>query len=55
MHNTKHNHRLTLLDLGSSVNLLPYSAYKQLGVVELKPTKVTLQLADRLVKVPKER
>ena len=41
-----------LLDLGASVNLLPYSVYKQLGVGELKPTKVTLQLADRSVKVP---
>ena len=43
-----------LLDLGASVNLLPYSVYEQLGLGELKPTKVTLQLADRSVKVPKE-
>ena len=41
-----------LLDLGASVNLLSYSVYKQLGVGELKPTKVTLQLADTSVKVP---
>ena len=27
-----------LLDLGASVNLLPYSMYKQLGLGELKPT-----------------
>ncbi|RVW84255.1 hypothetical protein CK203_045257 [Vitis vinifera] len=27
-----------LLDLGESVNLLPYSIYKQLGLGELKPT-----------------
>ena len=27
-----------LLDLGASVNLLPYSVYKQLGLRELKPT-----------------
>ena len=27
-----------LLDLGASVNLLPYSVYKQLGLGELKPT-----------------
>ncbi|RVX04763.1 hypothetical protein CK203_025036 [Vitis vinifera] len=27
----------TLLDLGASVNLLPYSVYKQLGLDELKP------------------
>ena len=35
------------------MNLLPYSVYKQLGLGELKPTKVTLQLADRSIKVPK--
>ena len=27
-----------LLDLGASVNLLPFSVYKQLGLGELKPT-----------------
>ncbi|RVW58275.1 hypothetical protein CK203_112104 [Vitis vinifera] len=36
-----------LLDLGASVNLLPYSVYKQLGLGELKPTSITLSLADR--------
>ncbi|XP_052177519.1 uncharacterized protein LOC127791578 [Diospyros lotus] len=41
-----------LLDLGASVNLLPFSVYQQLGLGELKPTRVTLQLADRSVKVP---
>ena len=29
-----------LLDLGASVNLLPYSMYKQLGLGELKPTSI---------------
>ena len=42
-----------LLDLGASVNLLPYSVYKQLGLGELKPTNITLSLADRSVKIPK--
>ena len=42
-----------LLDLGASVNLLPYSMYKQLGLGELKPTNITLSLADRSVKIPK--
>ncbi|RVW79481.1 hypothetical protein CK203_050059 [Vitis vinifera] len=37
-----------LLDLGASVNLLPYSVYKQLGLGELKPTTITLSLADSL-------
>ncbi|RVW58133.1 Retrovirus-related Pol polyprotein from transposon 17.6 [Vitis vinifera] len=35
-----------LLDLGASVNLLPYSVYKQLGLGGLKPTTITLSLAD---------
>ena len=42
-----------LLDLGASVNLLPYSVYKQLGLGELKPTNIALSLADRSVKIPK--
>ena len=42
-----------LLDLGASVNLLPYSVYKQLGLGELKPTSITLSLADRSIKIPK--
>ncbi|XP_058217337.1 uncharacterized protein LOC131328408 [Rhododendron vialii] len=40
-------------DLGASVNLLPYSVYEQFGLGELKPTSVTLQLADRSIKVPR--
>ena len=43
----------SLLDLGASVNLLSYSVYKQLGLGELKPTNITLSLADRSVKIPK--
>ena len=42
-----------LLDLGASVNLLSYSMYKQLGLGELKPTSITLSLADRSIKIPK--
>ena len=42
-----------LLDLGAGVNLLPYSVYEQLGIGELKPTKVTNQLADRSMKTPR--
>lgn len=37
-----------LLDLGASVNFLTYLVYQQLGLRELMPTKITLQLADRL-------
>ena len=42
-----------LLDLVASVNLLPYSVYKQLGLGGLKPTTTTLSLADRSVKIPR--
>nr|CAN59874.1 hypothetical protein VITISV_035142 [Vitis vinifera] len=42
-----------LLDLGASVNLLPYSVYKELGLGELKPTSITLPLTDRSVKIPR--
>ena len=42
-----------LLDLGASVNLLPYTVYVQLGLGELKSTFITLQLADRYVKKPR--
>ncbi|XP_030923240.1 uncharacterized protein LOC115950136 [Quercus lobata] len=42
-----------LLDLGASLNLMPYSVYLQLGLGELKPTTMTLQLADRSVKIPR--
>ena len=42
-----------LLDLGSSVNLLPYHIYQTLGIGELEPTTCTLQLADRSVVIPR--
>ena len=42
-----------LLDLGASVNLLPYSVYKQLGLEELKPISITLSLVFRYVKIPR--
>ena len=42
-----------LLDLGTSVNLLPYSVYLQLNLTKLKSTLTILLLADRSVKVPK--
>lgn len=36
-----------LYDLGASINLMPLSVFKQLGVGEYRPITVTLQLADR--------
>ncbi|KAF7810626.1 uncharacterized protein G2W53_037369 [Senna tora] len=44
-----------LLDFGSSVNLIPYSVYEELVQGELQPTNMTLQLADRSIKVPRGR
>ena len=35
------------------MNLMPYLVYKQLGLGELKPTNITLSLADRSVKIRK--
>ena len=41
-----------LLDIGASVNLMPYSIYNQLGLGELKPTQEELQLANRSIRKP---
>ena len=40
-----------LVDLGASVNLFPYFVYVELGLGELQPTNITLQLAERSVKI----
>ncbi|XP_048227309.1 uncharacterized protein LOC125368583 [Ricinus communis] len=42
-----------MLDLGASINLIPYSTYAQLGLGELKPTTMSLQLADTSIKYPR--
>ena len=39
-----------LCDLGASINLMPLSIFKRLGIGEARPTIVTLQLADRSLK-----
>ncbi|XP_022863452.1 uncharacterized protein LOC111383569 [Olea europaea var. sylvestris] len=41
-----------LCDLGASINLIPLSVFKKLGLGEVKPTTVTLQLADRSLTYP---
>ncbi|XP_024178069.1 uncharacterized protein LOC112183986 [Rosa chinensis] len=44
-----------LMDLRASINLMPYSALKKFGLEgDLKPTSITLQLADRSVRYPRE-
>ncbi|GKF53441.1 reverse transcriptase domain-containing protein [Tanacetum coccineum] len=35
-----------LADLGASINLMPYSVWKNLSLPELTPTCITLELAD---------
>jgi hypothetical protein len=42
-----------LLDLGAGVSLMPYTVYEMLGLGELQPTSITLQLADRSIKRPR--
>ena len=42
-----------LLDLGASVNLLPFTEYERLELGDLKPTKMVIQLADRLTRLPR--
>ncbi|XP_021760169.1 DNA damage-inducible protein 1-like, partial [Chenopodium quinoa] len=41
-----------LCDLGASVSLMPLSICEKLQMGELKPTRISLQLADRSVKFP---
>ncbi|GJZ29417.1 hypothetical protein Tco_0574064 [Tanacetum coccineum] len=40
-------------DLGASVTVMPLSAYLNLGLGELAHTKLTVEIADRIVKHPK--
>nr|XP_016467928.1 PREDICTED: uncharacterized protein LOC107790511 [Nicotiana tabacum] len=43
-----------LCDLGASINLMPLSIYKKLGIKKARPTSMLLQLADRTVKRPSD-
>ncbi|CAL8175219.1 unnamed protein product [Prunus armeniaca] len=42
-----------LLDLGASINLMPYHVYEKLNLGELQATSVSIQLADRTIRYPK--
>src|SRR3954471_12813583 len=42
-----------LCDLGASVNIMPYSVFKKLKIGKVKPTTISLQLADRSIVYPK--
>ncbi|GJX39720.1 reverse transcriptase domain-containing protein [Tanacetum coccineum] len=46
------NTRNALADLGASINLMPYSVWKNLSLPELTPTGMTLELADRSITKP---
>ncbi|XP_073119798.1 uncharacterized protein [Henckelia pumila] len=42
-----------LCDLGASINLMPLSIFRSLELGEVKPTTITLQLADRSLTYPR--
>ncbi|XP_075473985.1 uncharacterized protein LOC142505045 [Primulina tabacum] len=42
-----------LCDLGASINIMSLSVFRKLGLGEPKPTRMSLQLADRSVKYPR--
>ncbi|XP_070047126.1 uncharacterized protein [Nicotiana tomentosiformis] len=41
-----------LCNLGESINLMPYSVFKTLGIGQPRPTSMKLQMADRTMKIP---
>nr|GEY80403.1 reverse transcriptase domain-containing protein [Tanacetum cinerariifolium] len=41
-----------LADLGASINLIPLSVWKELGLPKLIPTRMTLELANRTICTP---
>ncbi|GKE19396.1 reverse transcriptase domain-containing protein [Tanacetum coccineum] len=42
-----------LADLGASISLMPYSMYERLGLDELKPTRMCIELADKSTQYPR--
>ncbi|CAA0805966.1 Unknown protein, partial [Striga hermonthica] len=40
-------------DLEAGINLMPFSIFQRLGLGDLRPTQIFLQLADRLIRYPK--
>ncbi|XP_070019846.1 uncharacterized protein [Nicotiana sylvestris] len=41
-----------LCDLEASINLMPYSIFKTLGIGQPRPISMRLQMADRTMKMP---
>ncbi|KAG8481373.1 hypothetical protein CXB51_026129 [Gossypium anomalum] len=42
-----------LADLGASINVIPYKMFKRLGLGKPKQTRMSIQLADKIVRSPK--
>ncbi|KAA3488423.1 Transposon Ty3-I Gag-Pol polyprotein [Gossypium australe] len=42
-----------LADLGASINAMPYKMFKQLGLGKPKQTRMSIQLADKTVRIPR--
>ncbi|GJU48248.1 DNA-directed DNA polymerase [Tanacetum coccineum] len=42
-----------LADLGASISMMPYTMYEKLGLGEPKPTRMSLELADRSIQYPR--
>src|SRR5436190_20055763 len=42
-----------LCDLGASVNIMPYSLFQKLDIGEVRPTTISLQLADHSIVYPR--
>jgi len=45
---------ISLLDLRANVNLTPFIEYARLGLSELKPTKMVIQLVARSTRLPRD-
>ncbi|GJU37989.1 reverse transcriptase domain-containing protein [Tanacetum coccineum] len=48
----KMNECLALADLGASINLMPLSIWRELNLLALTKTRMTLELADRTISTP---
>ncbi|CAA0828997.1 cysteine-rich RLK (RECEPTOR-like protein kinase) 8, partial [Striga hermonthica] len=44
----------SMLDLGAGINLMQFSIFHRLGLRDLRPTRMCLQLAERSIRYPKE-
>ncbi|GKC43057.1 reverse transcriptase domain-containing protein, partial [Tanacetum coccineum] len=49
---TELNECLALADLGASINLMPFSIWKELSLPALTKTRMILELADRTISTP---